>query len=108
MTESMARYGNDQLYGGAGYDTFVFEKDSGYDKIEDFNVKQDYIDLSDFEQFDSFADVQANMTSTKKATYINLGDTDLDGSDDVIELVGVSQKALKEVNIFYHEDAAVV
>lgn len=99
--------GNDWLSGGSGHDTFVFEMGSGWDKINDFNVKQDYIDLSDFEQFDCFADVQSNMTSTKKGTYINLGDADLDGSDDVIELVGVSQKALKEFNILLHEDTAV-
>jgi len=100
--------GNDLLRGGTGHDTFVFEPGSGCDKVKDFNVKQDYIDLSDFEQFECFADVQASMTSTNKGTFINLGDADFDGSDDVIELVGVNQTALREVNILYHEDVGLL
>jgi Ca2+-binding RTX toxin-like protein len=100
--------GNDKLYGDLGSDTFAFDAGSGKDTIYDFNVKQDYIDLSDLEQFDSFADIQGAMTTNRGVTIIDLGDTDLDGHNDVIELVGVSQKVLKEANfVIYHDDAAV-
>ena len=102
--------GNDELYGDAGYDTFAFGAGSGKDKIADFNAKQDQIDLSELEQFDTYGSVKAAMTTSRwGTTTINLGDTDLDGNYDTIELVGVSQKLLKEGNfVLYHEEPAVV
>jgi Ca2+-binding RTX toxin-like protein len=102
--------GADQLTGGAGYDTFAFGVGSGKDKVTDFNVKQDVIDLSELAQFDSFADVKLAMTTSRSGTTtINLGDTDYDGYADTIELVGVSQKVLKEGNfVLYHEETPVV
>lgn len=97
--------GNDRLSGGSGYDVFAFSMGSGKDKITDFSVKQDKIDLSELAQFDTFYDVQEAMTSNRHGTTINLGDTDGDGYNDTIELVGVSQKMLKDGNfILYHED----
>ena len=102
--------GNDELRGGAGYDTFAFGAGSGKDKITDFNTKQDQIDLSELEQFDTYASVKAAMTTSRwGTTTIDLGDTDLDGYNDTIELVGVSQKLLKEGNFaLYQEDSPVV
>jgi Ca2+-binding RTX toxin-like protein len=97
--------GNDRLSGGSGYDVFAFGMGSDKDKITDFSVKQDKIDLSELAQFDTFYDVQEAMTSGRHGTTINLGDTDGDGYNDTIELVGVSQKMLKDGNfILYHDD----
>lgn len=40
--------GNDQLYGGSGADIFVFDENSGIDKLLDFNFKQgDRLDIGD-------------------------------------------------------------
>ncbi|MFA5952049.1 MAG: peroxidase family protein [Hyphomicrobium sp.] len=100
--------GNDLLSGGAGYDVFDFDSGSGKDKITDFSVRQDVIDLSDLEQFSSFADVQSATSSKWGKTIINLGDTDLDGNADTIELIGVSAKHLGEANFIYHEDTPIV
>lgn len=100
--------GNDRLSGGSGYDVFAFDIGSDKDKITDFNVRQDKIDLSELSQFDTYADVQMAMTSSRHSTTIDLGDTDGDGYADTIELVGVSHKMLKDGNfVLYHEDAIV-
>ena len=40
--------GVDRLTGGEGADTFVFKKDRRLDRIEDFEISVDKIDLSDF------------------------------------------------------------
>jgi Ca2+-binding RTX toxin-like protein len=100
--------GNDQLSGGSGYDTFAFGADSGKDKITDFSVKYDVIDLSEFEQFQSFADVKDAMTTKRGSTIITIDDGTEDGHADTIELVGVSMKMLKDGSFVYHEDAPVV
>lgn len=40
--------GVDRLTGGEGADIFVFKKDQRLDRIEDFEISVDKIDLSDF------------------------------------------------------------
>ena len=42
MTSLDGGVGNDFLAGGAGEDTFFFEKGSGYDVIEDFRKRDRY------------------------------------------------------------------
>lgn len=97
--------GNDQLYGGRGCDTFVFCANSGQDSICDFNVKQDTIDLSALEQFTCMDDL--TITTRRGTTTIDLGDADMDGHSDTIQLVGVSHKMLNDLNIIFHDDATV-
>lgn len=97
--------GDDQLYGGRGCDTFVFGANSGQDSICDFNVKQDTIDLSALEQFTCMDDL--TITTRRGTTTIDLGDADMDGHSDTIQLVGVSHKMLNDLNIVFHDDAIV-
>ncbi len=40
--------GSDSLTGGAGYDLFVFDVDGENDRIEDFNYREDRLDLTAF------------------------------------------------------------
>ena len=52
--------GNDNLWGNGGRDTFDFV-DGGNDHIKDF-AKNEQIDLSEYAQFQKFADVREHMT----------------------------------------------
>jgi Ca2+-binding RTX toxin-like protein len=49
--------GNDRLYGGAGADRFVFATRDHHDRIADFQVGVDKIDLSDLSAVTSFSDL---------------------------------------------------
>ena len=49
--------GVDRLTGGTGADIFVFKKDRRLDRIEDFEVSVDKIDLSDFKGLHSIAQI---------------------------------------------------
>ena len=78
--------GNDKLTGGEGNDVFVFGKDSGNDKILDFEGGKGKGDVIDFDanQFSSFKDVMAaatekgdNVVITFDGGKITLVDTDL-------------------------------
>lgn len=97
-------YGHDKLSGGYGWDVFAFDKGSGKDKILDFNVKYDVIDLSQLESFRSYEDLYGAITKVRGGTLISLGDTDGDGCYDSILLCGVNAKSLQAHNFIYATD----
>ena len=66
--------GNDYLYGSRGNDTFVFNEDSGSDRILDFRTGQDKIDLSAFDITD-FHELEDHISGGWFHTSIDLGDT---------------------------------
>jgi Ca2+-binding RTX toxin-like protein len=93
--------GKDKMWGGYGSDIFEFEKGSGKDKVYDFNVKYDKIDVSDY-GFDSWKDVESAMQSSgwgrkSKSVVINLDD------ENTVQLVGVKAKHLSEDNFILDE-----
>lgn len=56
--------GNDQMYGGAGDDTFVFKSTGGVATINDFDEDDDILDLSDLlTAFDPLTDLIADFVS---------------------------------------------
>ena len=63
----------DYLWGGNGADRFVLDTASGIDRIVDFEVGIDKIDLS-VAAFASFADLQAHMVDSAGYLSIDLGD----------------------------------
>ncbi|WP_165390349.1 fasciclin domain-containing protein [Thalassococcus sp. S3] len=67
--------GEDVLYGGSGDDTFVFAENWGAERVLDFDLGDDLIDLTSF-GFDGFADIK---DAIKK-----------DGDDAIIELSGTT------------------
>jgi Ca2+-binding RTX toxin-like protein len=105
-----AGYGNDYVYGDkgddwlsgeAGYDIFIFDKQSGKDKILDFNVKEDKIDLSAY-GLDSWKDVSKVIHSGSKDSVVIKID-----QYNSIELVGVKKKYLTSDSfIFDDQDGA--
>ncbi len=63
--------GRDVMYGGRGADTFIFNEGDGNDKIRDFNVHVDQIDLSDY----GFASIEdLDISGGWFGTHIDLGD----------------------------------
>ncbi|MBB4121864.1 calcium-binding protein [Martelella radicis] len=62
--------GDDSLYGGSESDTFVFEAMFGHDKILDFALSKDKIDLSQIAELDSWNELQSHL-------YYNPADEDL-------------------------------
>lgn len=66
--------GKDFLFGGWGNDTFVFNEDSGNDRIYDFRTGRDKIDLSAFDIAD-FHELEGHITGGWFYTSIDLGDT---------------------------------
>ncbi len=81
--------GNDLLWGGSHADVFVFGRGSGYDKIMDFNRKEDLIDLSDF-----------GLSSWKELKIKQHGETTIIdfGYGDVLEVIGVKPSKLDADN----------
>ena len=66
--------GNDNLTGGAGADQFVFRyNDYGYERILDFHIAEDMINLSNF-GFSSVEDVKAVASDTDFGLKLNFGD----------------------------------
>ena len=64
--------GDDMLTGGAGADTFSFEIDNGNDIVTDFANGEDLIDLREFTEITSFADL--TITSDGDDVVIDLSD----------------------------------
>lgn len=63
----------DSMRGGWGNDTFVFrDADYGYDRIKDFEIGKDQIDLSSF-GFSDFSDVQARASDIAWGVRIDFG-----------------------------------
>jgi len=65
---------NDFLFGGRGHDTFVFAEGDGHDRVYDFNIHQDKVDLSDL-NLDSLDDVQVHRTWFGTTIETDAGDT---------------------------------
>ncbi|WP_170331111.1 fasciclin domain-containing protein [Ruegeria arenilitoris] len=86
---------NDFLFGGRGRDTFVFEEGDGYDTIADFKVGKDKIDLSAYEDIESFEDIEDQISSGFFRTKIELGD------GDSISLLGVNGMHLSESDFIF-------
>ena len=83
---------NDNLFGGADADTFVFDRDSGADRIRDFGDGADQIDLRDYD-IGSFAgldimqvgdDVVITLTDTDRIQLDNTLVADLGASDFIL------------------------
>lgn len=91
--------GNDKLWGGNDADIFVFDTGSGKDKIKDFNVNEDRIDLSDygFTNLDQVLDAAGQKNGTTKITLD-------DDAGDSVALIGVKIKALSEDNFIFDDD----
>ena len=64
--------GDDTLTGGSGDDTFLFARNNGNDTITDFANGGDLIDLREFTQISSFADLA--ITADGDDVVIDLGD----------------------------------
>lgn len=65
--------GNDNLRGGAGADVFVFRNaDYGYDRVMDYEMGKDRIDLTDF-AFASLDQVRSLASDTAYGLKINFG-----------------------------------
>jgi Ca2+-binding RTX toxin-like protein len=67
--------GNDRVTGQQGGDTFVHTIGDGRDRITDFNVSQDLLDLTGHD-FSNFAEVQALMSNQSGTAVIDLAGTD--------------------------------
>jgi Ca2+-binding RTX toxin-like protein len=80
--------GNDTLRGGQGADVFVFRPGSGIDRIADFTMRADRVDLSGHPGFGGWADVQPALTAAQGGTLLDLG-----GGDRVL-LTGIDPASL--------------
>lgn len=67
--------GNDRLYGNEGSDTFVFWEGSGQDRIHDFELGTDLIDLTSL-SLSSFSEVEEMFRDTKKGLEIEFSAND--------------------------------
>ena len=74
--------GIDKLFGGRGQDTFLFKEGNEVDKIFDFRVNQDKIDISDL-GYTSFDQIEHLISGNRRKTEIDFG------NGDEIELIGV-------------------
>ncbi|MFK7876123.1 MAG: calcium-binding protein [Paracoccaceae bacterium] len=76
--------GNDNLTGGAGADVFVFRDESyGFDRVKDFEVGLDKIDLTDFGM--SFSQVEALMEENVWGLRIDFGDRNVMFFEDLVQ-----------------------
>ncbi|WP_106513519.1 calcium-binding protein [Allosphingosinicella deserti] len=83
----------DDLWGGAGNDTFVFRPFNHHDTIHDFAHGKDLIDLTAFTQYDELSDL--NITS-------NAGNSIIDfGNGNEVTLLGVSSLNANDF-VFFH------
>lgn len=69
--------GSDLLSGGTGADTFVFRSNYGNDRIVDFEVAGDIVDLSGFPANFDWADLQRSMKQAGDDVVITLGSATL-------------------------------
>lgn len=81
--------GNDRLAGGAGGDVFVFADGFGQDRVSDFGVGRDRIDLRAVAGIGSFADLRAgHLARSGPDTIID------DGAGNTITLAGIDADIL--------------
>jgi Ca2+-binding RTX toxin-like protein len=79
--------GNDKLFGGSGNDKFLITKAPGaIDKITDFNLAEDSLDLTDFDR--SFTDIKLLATNS---SFNENGDLSIDlGANQTLILQGIT------------------
>lgn len=87
--------GNDTMTGGDGDDIFVFEDGDGKDRITDFGVDDDVIDLSDVTALADFNDVLAATSDEAEGAVIDTGGTSR------IQLEGVFKADLTEADFLF-------
>ncbi len=87
--------GNDRLWGGLGRDFFMFSDGFGNDRIEDFTLRWDRIDLSGVSAVTDWTDL-----STSHLTIGASGNVVITAGADSIELVGVTSVAHLEAGDF--------
>ncbi len=89
---------DDTLTGNAGADTFVFRQDSGNDKITDFTVDTDKIDLSAFTSITSLDDLIYWQSGGDTLIYLRW-----DGGG-TIRLEGVTPDDLDADDFIFYQD----
>ncbi|MFY0614466.1 MAG: hypothetical protein JXQ99_23250 [Hyphomicrobiaceae bacterium] len=94
--------GNDQLSGGRGRDMFVFEQGSGRDKVLDFDVRKDTLDISDYD-VRSMWEVRDLAEQSEKGVRITLNED----TNDQVTLIGVKVRELSESNFVFNDDDAL-
>ena len=97
--------GDDFLVGGAGLDLFQFGLGDGDDTIGDFNVSEDFIGLSGFDNLlVTWEAVSAKMTETTddKGDVATIVDLTAWGGG-TIRLEGVAMESLSEVNFLIYD-----
>lgn len=67
---------DDSIFGLAGADVFVVEKDGGIDTVEDFAAGIDHILIRDFDGVDAAGDLVPRASERNGDTMIDLGDGD--------------------------------
>lgn len=87
--------GRDVLEGGAGADTFLFETGNGHDRILDFGVGKDRIELDEFDAITSFTDLMKNHLTVKGDNLL------ISAGDDVLTLVDVSRAELDKADFIF-------
>ena len=81
--------GDDHLTGAGANDLFVFAQPIGHDVIYNFNAASDKIDLIDFSNVSSFADIQGHIADDANGNAVITV-----GTDETITLNGVHAAAV--------------
>lgn len=68
---------DDYLYGGAGEDRFVFYDNIGADRIEDFEINIDKIDLSNVSSVNDYSDLSGLIRQSGDHVVIDIGSGDI-------------------------------
>ena len=89
---------DDRFTGGAGADTFVFKPDNGHDKITDFTVDTDKIDLTAFTGITSLDDLDYWQSGGDTLIYLRW-----DGGG-TIRLEGVTPDDLDADDFIFYQD----
>ena len=89
--------GDDLIWSGEGKDIVVFDLYSGHDVVEDFNVKYDKLDLTEY-GIDSWKDVKQAMHKTDDGVTIWLN------SYSSVELADVAFGSLSSKNFVFNEN----
>lgn len=92
--------GTDQLYGGKHRDTFYFGDGSDKDVIKDFEYGRDKVMLGGLDLNDAVIKVGRNKT------VFDFGDTDYDGSNEVLVVHGLRYTDKMEHKVFIADEIA--
>lgn len=91
--------GNDTLSGGSMADIFCFKANSGADKVTDFSITEDIIQLVKIDGIDTFGDLSTRMTQVDADNDGQANDAVIDlGDGDKITLIGVNKDMLDTDN----------